>query len=207
MQLRPILRKMARLLGCIALLDAALLGASQAGVTCSEASLESFSPIPGIDCTFFDDGFCATDPSACQSRGYTSGTLVNCSDQGGGTFSIDCCCTPANVPTTTPSSTPTSTPSSTPSSTPTFTPIPNGGDCVDPTGCASGNCVDDVCCETICDGPTESCDVEGLRGTCVESAASAPATSGAALLAGLLTLSMIGFFTIRTRRRYHGQQT
>src|SRR5262245_33493665 len=37
--------------------------------------------------------------------------------------------------------TPTATPTATPTVTPTNTLVPNGGDCVDPTDCVSGNCV------------------------------------------------------------------
>ncbi len=36
-----------------------------------------------------------------------------------------------------------------------------GNSCTDPAACGSGHCVDDVCCESACDGTCESCDADG----------------------------------------------
>ena len=41
---------------------------------------------------------------------------------------------------------------------------PDGSDCNDPTDCLSGNCVEDVCCDTACDQPGEICNLAGDRG-------------------------------------------
>ena len=43
---------------------------------------------------------------------------------------------------------------------------PNGGACTMTAECASGNCVDGVCCNTACDGQCEACDNSGSVGTC-----------------------------------------
>src|SRR5262249_819239 len=37
-------------------------------------------------------------------------------------------------------------------------PMPIGAGCIAATQCASGFCVDGVCCTTACDGPCEACD-------------------------------------------------
>jgi hypothetical protein len=45
----------------------------------------------------------------------------------------------------------------------------NGRQCADPGECQSDNCVDGVCCDTLCDGLCESClgvDTSGSDGTC-----------------------------------------
>src|SRR5262249_11502779 len=60
-------------------------------------------------------------------------------------------CTPIAVP-----STPTTTTSTTTSST-TTTLLPNGIACSSNPDCASGWCVDTVCCDTACDGLCETC--------------------------------------------------
>jgi len=42
----------------------------------------------------------------------------------------------------------------------------NGEACAQNAECATGNCVDGVCCNTICDAPCRSCNVDGSKGTC-----------------------------------------
>lgn len=42
----------------------------------------------------------------------------------------------------------------------------NGENCTAAAGCASGLCVDGVCCNTTCTGQCAACDVPGLEGTC-----------------------------------------
>ena|GEM_PF-3032678 len=48
---------------------------------------------------------------------------------------------------------------------------PNGDACSDGATCASGHCVDGVCCESACDGVCEACDVAEQTGLCVAYAA------------------------------------
>jgi hypothetical protein len=43
----------------------------------------------------------------------------------------------------------------------------NGESCSSGTQCASGNCVDDVCCDSTCTGTCKACDVAGQLGSCV----------------------------------------
>jgi hypothetical protein len=110
--------------------------------------------------------------------------------------------TPTSTPTFTPTSTPTSTPTQTPTVTPTSTGIPDGGDCLDPADCQSGNCVLNVCCETPCNLPGQVCNVVGNEGTCVNVAAPAPAVSRTGLLMIVALLLAVGGFAVWRRR--HG---
>jgi len=43
----------------------------------------------------------------------------------------------------------------------------NGQSCSDDIYCCSGNCVDGVCCNTLCGGQCESCNILGSEGSCV----------------------------------------
>jgi uncharacterized protein (TIGR03382 family) len=47
-----------------------------------------------------------------------------------------------------------------------FTPIPTAKACTLAADCASGFCVDGVCCETACTGACERCDTSAARGKC-----------------------------------------
>jgi len=44
--------------------------------------------------------------------------------------------------------------------------LPNGAACDSASQCASGSCVDAVCCESSCDGACEGCNAAGSEGTC-----------------------------------------
>ena len=44
---------------------------------------------------------------------------------------------------------------------------PDGGGCGAPEDCASGFCVDGVCCESACDSLCEGCAVSGNKGNCI----------------------------------------
>ncbi|MBL8602123.1 MAG: hypothetical protein JNK72_09370 [Myxococcales bacterium] len=44
--------------------------------------------------------------------------------------------------------------------------LPPGGACTGANQCASGNCVDGVCCNTACNGQCEACNLDGSAGTC-----------------------------------------
>ena len=129
--------------------------------------------------------------------------------------------TPSSTPTDTPTETPTATSSDTPTETPTATatdtatetptasqtstatstntPAPNGGACFDPDDCISGNCVDDVCCDTACDGLSEACDVSGAEGTCTE-LNTVPAASRGGMIAALALLLAVAVLAFARRR-------
>ena len=49
-------------------------------------------------------------------------------------------------------------------------PQPLGGACTSASGCASGFCVDGVCCNTACAGACMTCDATGSAGTCTQTA-------------------------------------
>jgi hypothetical protein len=59
---------------------------------------------------------------------------------------------------------------------------------MDPTDCVSGNCVDDVCCDTACAGADQSCNQPGREGICT-AIAPAPAASPKGLFAIVLVLA------------------
>ena len=121
--------------------------------------------------------------------------------------SQECKCatdTPTATPTDTPTATatPTDTPTATPTvtATPTNTPRDNGAPCTDPMDCISGNCVDDVCCDTVCDEPDQICNLAGSVDTCTDLAAPAPTTSRTGLLIGLGILAAIAAVALWRRR-------
>ena len=45
--------------------------------------------------------------------------------------------------------------------------LANGAPCAQASECATGYCVDDVCCEASCDQACRSCNLAGQAGTCV----------------------------------------
>jgi hypothetical protein len=98
--------------------------------------------------------------------------------------------------TETPTATPTGTPTHTPTATPTGSPVPDGGSCASPSQCASGFCVDAVCCDTICNQPGQIC----ASGTCILPAAPAPAVSHRTLLLIVTLLVAIGYFALTPLR-------
>jgi hypothetical protein len=101
----------------------------------------------------------------------------------------------------TPTASATATATATPTATATATLIFDGEACEDPDDCMSGNCVDDVCCESTCDGPMEACNIAGSEGMCVAVAAGAPATSPAGSIAVLAVLLATGALALARRRR------
>jgi hypothetical protein len=88
--------------------------------------------------------------------------------------------TPSATPTTTPTTTITATPTQTPTATPTNTPVPNGGECMTPSQCASG-----ICINGICQAPT----------------AGVPAASPTGLLVGVVVLVGLGGMALLRRLR------
>jgi hypothetical protein len=58
--------------------------------------------------------------------------------------------------------------------------------------CLSMICEDGVCCDRVCDGPDEICDLPGREGTCLSlQTAPAPALSGMAKVLALGVLLLI----------------
>jgi hypothetical protein len=187
---------------------------SDPGVFCNESSDELLCASgPG---TFVLNGVCASVGMAALSGPATSGACVTetptstptstpsdtptatPTDTPTGTPTD----TPTDTPTATPSDTPTDTPTETPSQTPTDTPSrPNGSVCEDPSDCISGNCVDDVCCDSGCSGSLEACNLPGSVGTCSPITAEAPAISPRALTGAALLLALIGMVSLLLRRR------
>ena len=118
--------------------------------------------------------------------------------------------TPTQTPTDTPTATPTSTATNTPTVTPTATatatptatntPADDGAPCTSDSQCGSGNCVDDVCCDTECNEPDQICNLAGSVGTCTDIAAPAPATSRSGLLIGIGILAAIAAVALWRRR-------
>jgi hypothetical protein len=97
--------------------------------------------------------------------------------------------------TATPSSTPTATATATATPTTTSTPIANGGTCAIGSQCSSGNCVEGICCNSICNEPGQTC----ATGTCVTPAA-APTVSNRTLVLIVGLLVAIGFFALTPLR-------
>ncbi len=80
--------------------------------------------------------------------------------------------------------------------------VPNGGGCVDPDDCISGNCVDDVCCADASCPAGESCDNPGNAGMCSpDPSAPAPAVSRNGVMLALTLLIAVGGFALLRRRR------
>lgn len=78
--------------------------------------------------------------------------------------------------------------------------LPNGDSCTNSAECQSGFCVDGVCCNTACNGPSEQCNVPGQRGTCAGPPAPAPALAPHALFVATTLLAGIAAFALRRRR-------
>ena len=106
--------------------------------------------------------------------------------------------TVTNTATATSTGTVTHTPTNTPTATPTNTGIPIGGDCATPSVCASGFCVDGVCCNTACNDAFGRCDLPGQRGTCA-GISPAPALTPRALAIAAVLLLGVAAFALRRR--------
>jgi len=184
-------------------------------LTCTFASIASgasrtvhiTSPTSSATCAAtVDNSASYTSDNSGGGNSGTSSITVDCPTD---TPTATSTSTPTNTPTVTPTATPTVTPTETPTATATATPtvtptntgIPNGGTCINRQACASGNCVDDVCCDTPCTAPLMQCNLEGQVGTCASTAAPAPALSSRGLLLALAVLGALGGFALRRRVR------
>jgi hypothetical protein len=76
--------------------------------------------------------------------------------------------------------------------------VPQGGECESPSQCASGFCVEGVCCNRECSEPFEACNRSGSRGTCTSLTAAAPLLSFGWL--PVLTLLLAGVALLGFRR-------
>src|SRR5215470_15533880 len=72
----------------------------------------------------------------------------------------------------------------------------SGGACATPAECATGFCVDAVCCNSAC--TSGRCDLSGQRGTC-SGLTPAPALAPRALALVAALLIGVGVFTLRRR--------
>jgi hypothetical protein len=204
-------------LGAIVVLMGLLLGAERAHAVC--CICQATNTMPG--CELVGVGSCDDCRGICEN----TGTMLACC----GTAESSCvfvadscvpnedlcvqptsgrdgtcqgsCLGPTFTPTATPTVTETATVTATPTVTPTRTPIPNGGACTTGPPCASGFCVDLVCCDTACTGPLEQCNLPGERGTCSSTAASAPTLTPWGMLVGSLVLAGIAGMALRRRMR------
>jgi hypothetical protein len=104
----------------------------------------------------------------------------------------------------TPTSTPTATPTVTTTASATATrtvPRDNGVPCTKPAECASGFCVDTVCCNRACNQPGEACDRSGAAGMCAQLTAPVPAVSSRGLVLGASALLLVAALALRRRYR------
>jgi hypothetical protein len=160
------------------------------------ASCREPSSSPGC-CEFGTEGFCSAgvvDELICLAQGgmFVEGEtcvapMLNATTFGDGGPPV---CQPLPSP----------TPTATGTATATATKIPDGGACVDAVDCVSGNCVDDVCCESACDGANESCNLPGLAGVCLEMSATVPTASSRALSLALAVLLAVAIVALWRRR-------
>lgn len=132
--------------------------------------------VPAADCSACaglpqcaDQTLCAGDPQLCLPGANTR------------TATATSTATSTSTATATATSTATSTATATvtATATPTSTRVPNGGACMNPIDCVSGNCVNDEC---------------------VDAAAAAPAASNGGLVAMIVALLGAAFIALRMRR-------
>jgi len=106
--------------------------------------------------------------------------------------------TVTNTATATSTATATNTQTNTPTATPTNTGIPQGGACSTPAECATGFCVNGVCCNTACNPDFGRCDLPGQRGTCA-GVSPAPALTPRELAVAAVLLIGVAAFALRRR--------
>ena len=139
---------------------------------------------------------------------FANGTSVTFA--GNGTTCGSGICDPTHTPTETATATATATATrdgdsdaTTATPTQTATPVPQGGACTQASQCdPSLFCSRQVCCDTLCNLPGESCALPGQVGTCgAIPPAPAPAASQGGLLVMLGALIAVGCATLALRRR------
>jgi len=189
--------------GCCQLSIAAMSGPQAAVIpSCVETNAASCSLVSGM---FVADGFCAggldgTCTAPTPTNTPTSTPTATATGTATSTATATNTSTATQTATSTNTATATATGTATHTGTPTFTPQPDGSSCTSPTECASGFCVDGVCCDTACDQPFDMCNVPPDPGTCVQ-VAPAPSMSRRGLFGGLALLTMIGAAALWQQRR------
>jgi len=106
--------------------------------------------------------------------------------------------TATHTATATSTGTVTQTPTNTTTATPTNTGIPQGGACATPAECATGFCVNGICCNTACTPDFGRCDLPGQRGTCA-GVSPAPTLAPRALAVAAALLLGVAAFEMRRR--------
>ena len=161
-------------------------------------------------CTPFD----CQDSEECGTSGECVNGICACDTQAdcppgsvclGSPENICVVCPPTRTPTVTHTATVTATATGTATVTATPTPQPTGAACMSGSHCVSGFCVDQVCCDTACDLPSQQCNAPQNPGACTTIAAPAPALSGTGLLLAVLAVLAVGAVTLWTRRADRGQ--
>ena len=71
-----------------------------------------------------------------------------------------------------------------------------GQTCVDPIDCILGNCVDNVCCDSPCDAPGQTC----ATGICTN-ALPAPSMNLPGMFLAATLLTLLGWFGLRRMRK------
>ncbi len=153
---------------------------------------------------FFENETCVGSTGASAALSGVSGQCEPNTKEPTATATATDTPTATNTPTATYTATATATPTATatetsaPEGTPTM--IPDGGECTDPADCESGNCVDDVCCESACDGANEQCNLPGLEGNCLALSATVPAASNHGLMMAIAAVLAVGLLAMARRR-------
>jgi len=163
--------------------------------------------VPGTLLSDFDGGNCPANlavdtptPTATPTNTVTP-TPTN-TPTGTSTETSTATPSPTETDTATPTETETPTPTATetPTSVQANTPLALGDPCTTADECQSQFCVDGVCCDTACDGPSESCDQPGRVGQCSPVVA-APVTSTLGSILAVLLLAGMGVASLRLNRR------
>lgn len=81
-------------------------------------------------------------------------------------------------------------PTPTPSPSPTPTPVGVGDPCTVPSDCATGFCVDRVCCDTACQAAGQRCDVASDPGHCQTRPVAVPLTLPYAAILALVLMAV-----------------
>lgn len=164
--------------------------ATSIGATCGEGAFTYCAVIDGVPVVSATPTFTPSDTPTATPTATQTGTATNTATA-----------TDTATATATGTATQTNSPITPLTATPTQTPVPQGGDCLSASQCATGFCADGVCCDTACVGPLEQCNLPGQRGVCSAATAPAPTMSPWALLLSLTVLGGLAAVAMRRRRQ------